>query len=108
MKPKRPLPRRSGRRTALLVVPILVFFAAGTVWLRLSIVRTSYAINQMESRIRAVRQSREELILRQSALRSPRRLEGLARGQFGLATPRTDQVIHMGAAHPVAEPEVVK
>lgn len=115
MKSKHPLPRNSarktphrGRRIATVVVPVMVVFAAGTVWLRLSIVRTSYKINQVESHIRAVRQSREELVLRQSALRSPRRLEGLARGQFGLVTPRTDQVIHMGAAHPVAEPETVK
>jgi hypothetical protein len=86
------------------------------VWLRLSIVRTSYAINQVEQKIRAARQAREELVLKQSALRSPRRLESLARGQFGLGTPRADQVIHMGdrsrsgeetlqttAAHPAAE-----
>ena len=85
------------RRIPLWVVPVLIVLAIGTVWLRLSIVRTTYAINQAESQDRALRQEREELELKVTGLRSPRRLEGLAKSKFGLGTPRSDQVIHLGS-----------
>jgi cell division protein FtsL len=79
------------------VVPILIVFAIGTVWLRLSIVRTTYAINQAERDERSLRQEREDMELKVTALRSPRRLEGIAKTKFGLGTPRSDQVIHLGS-----------
>lgn len=69
--------------------------AIGTVWLRLSIVRTTYAISQSERDIRRLQQDRETMELRTTALRSPRRLELLARGKFHLTQPRSEQVIHM-------------
>ena len=79
------------------VVPALVLLAVVTVWLRLSIVRTTYAINQAEKKVRSLRQEREDVDLRMAALRSPRRLEGIAKARFGLGTPRSDQVIHLGS-----------
>lgn len=79
------------------VVPALILLAIGTVWLRLSIVRTTYAINQAERDERALRQEREDLELKVTALRSPRHLEGIAKSKFGLGTPRSDQVIHLGS-----------
>jgi cell division protein FtsL len=78
------------------VVPALIVLAIGTVWLRLAIVRTTYAINQAERSERELRQEREDLELKVTALRSPRRLEGIAKSKFGLGTPRSDQVIHLG------------
>jgi cell division protein FtsL len=79
------------------VIPVVVVLAIGTVWLRLSIIRTTYAINQSEKKARSLRQEREEMELKVTALRSPRRLEGIARTKFGLGTPRSDQVIHLGS-----------
>jgi cell division protein FtsL len=79
------------------VVPALVALAIGTVWLRLSIVRTTYAINQSERKVRELRQAREDMELKVTALRSPRRLETIAKAKFGLGTPRADQVIHLGS-----------
>ena len=79
------------------VVPLLVLLAVTTVWLRLSIVRTSYAINQTEKKVRSLRQEREDLDLKLAALRSPHRLEVLAKARFGLGTPRSDQVIQLGS-----------
>lgn len=78
------------------VVPALILLAIGTVWLRLAIVRTTYAINQAERTDRELRQEREDLELKVTALRSPRRLESIAKSKFGLGTPRSDQVIHLG------------
>lgn len=79
----------------LWAVPVLVIFATGTVWLRLAIIRTTYSINQTDKSINKVRQEREQLQLKVAALRSPRKLEGLARSKFGLSQPRMEQVIHL-------------
>jgi hypothetical protein len=78
----------------LWTVPILIIFATGTVWLRLAIIRTTYGINQADRSINHVRQEREQLQLKLAALRSPRRLEALARTKFGLAQPRVEQIVH--------------
>ena len=79
----------------LWVIPVLILMAIGTVWLRLSIVRTSYAINQAEKSIRRLRQDRDRAALRYESLKSPRRLEALARTKFNLTQPRSEQVVHL-------------
>lgn len=76
-------------------IPVLILFATGTVWLRLAIIRTTYSIGQTDREIDRARQEREILQLKVAALRSPRRLEVLARTKFGLAQPRGDQVIYL-------------
>ena len=76
-------------------IPVLILFSIGTVWLRLSLIRMTYAINQSEREIAKAREDRELLQVKVTALRSPRRLEALARTRFGLSQPRTDQIVHM-------------
>jgi hypothetical protein len=78
----------------LWTVPMLIIFSTGTVWLRLAIIRTTYAINQTDQAINRVRQEREQIQLKVAALRSPRRLEVLARSKFGLSQPRVEQIVH--------------
>jgi cell division protein FtsL len=85
----------SGRWIPLWVVPALIAMAVGTVWLRLAIVRTTYSIDQTERSMRKLKQEREQMELKTAELRSPRRLEALARTKFGLSQPRTDQVLHV-------------
>ncbi len=74
-------------------IPGLMIFATGTVWLRLTVIRTTYAINQAQQQIEKASQDREMFQLKVAALRSPRRLEVLARTVFGLSQPRVDQVV---------------
>ena len=74
---------------------MILVMAIATVWLRLSIVRTSYSINEAERSIRKLLQEKEQLELKVTASRSPRRLEILAKTKFGLSQPRTDQVIRL-------------
>ncbi len=76
------------------VIPVVLIFAAGTVWLRLALVRTTYAISEINREIDRSRQDRELLQVKFAALRSPKRLEILARTHFGLGQPRMEQVIH--------------
>ncbi len=77
----------------LWVVPTLIVFAIGTVWLRLTIVRTTYDIHELNRMIEKTRQDRELFQLKVSAMRSPQKLESLARTKFGLSQPRVDQVV---------------
>jgi len=79
----------------LWAVPVLFAMAVGTVWLRLTIIRTTYEISQNDRMIRNLQQEREQQELRVTALRSPRRLESLARVKYGLTQPKADQVVHM-------------
>ncbi len=83
------------------VLTLMALMAIGTVWLRLSIVRTTYAIDQADRQLRALQQAREQMDLKVTALRSPRRLELIARSKFGLAPPRSEQIVHI-SSHPGA------
>lgn len=83
------------RWVPLWIVPVLLIFSIGTVWLRLFIVRTTYSINQINRTILQLRQQKELLQLKLAALRSPGKLESLARIKFGLTQPRTEQIIHL-------------
>jgi cell division protein FtsL len=77
------------------VIPIIATLAIGTTWLRLGIVRTTYAINQTEREIRNLTTEREQMELKVTALRSPRRLEAIARSRFGLTQPKSDRIVQM-------------
>lgn len=79
----------------LWAVPVLVFMAIGTVWLRLTIVRMTYSVAQTEKMIRNLQHNRETAEVKLASLKSPRRLEALARSRFGLSQPHSDQVVHV-------------
>jgi cell division protein FtsL len=90
--------RRSAKKSnwlPLWALALMVVMAIGTVWLRLQIVRTTYAIDQVDRRIHALQQAREQMDIKITALRSPRRLEQIARTKFGLVPPRSEQIVHM-------------
>lgn len=76
-------------------ITVVVVMAIGTVWLRLAIVRTTYSINQSDREIKQLHQALQQMELKVTGLRSPRRLEVLARSRFGLTQPRSDQVVHV-------------
>jgi hypothetical protein len=80
------------------VWPVLLGFTVLTVWVRLGVVRSTYEVSLAEKTIRSLQQDREQIELRVAGLKSPRRLESLARSKFELGQPRPDQVIYMGLA----------
>jgi cell division protein FtsL len=79
----------------LWIFPVLIVMAISTVWLRLYIVRTTYEIDQAESMMRNLSQEREQAELKVTGLRSPRRLEAIAKAKYGLSQPRAEQVVHL-------------
>ena len=76
-------------------LPFLAGLAVLSVWLRLTIVRTTYEIDQMSKMVRNTQQDMERLELKVAKLRSPRHLETIARQRLGLAPPSADQVIRL-------------
>jgi cell division protein FtsL len=72
----------------------LVVFATGTVWVRLYIIRTTYTINDVNQKIETAHREAEGLKLRLADLKSPKKLEEVARKRFGFSQPRIEQVVH--------------
>lgn len=69
--------------------------ATGTVWLRLALVQLTYDINQMDRTLRNIKQERERAELKLAGLRSPKRLEQIARQKFSLGQPKADQLVYL-------------
>ncbi|MFN7685670.1 MAG: hypothetical protein ACK5QT_09710 [Oligoflexia bacterium] len=92
-----PRKRSSGSAFPRWIWPVLLVFTILTVWVRLGVVRSTYEASQAEKSIRVLQQDREQIELRVAGLKSPRRLEGIARSRFGLGQPRPDQVVYMGS-----------
>ena len=84
------------------VYPVLLILAVLTIWVRLTIIRTTYSIGETGKEIHALQQVKEQADLKNSGLRSPRRLEVIAKTKFGLTQPRAEQIIHFKEAdvHP--------
>jgi cell division protein FtsL len=77
------------------VIPVILLLSVGTVWVRLSIVQFSYEINLTDRELNQTISRVEKLKVEVSQLRSPSRLEILAREEFGLRPPRIEQIVHL-------------
>ncbi len=88
----------------LWAVLAVFIFSIGTVWLRLTIVRITYDIHQMERAIDQNKQVLDTLQIKISELKSPKRLEHLARTQYQLKPPHVKQVIPMRQSEQKPEP----
>lgn len=77
------------------VVPVVMVLAAGTVWLRLSVVQTSYEVDFINKLHRNTRLQIEKLELEVARLRSPRHLEKLSKRKYKLKAPEAHQVVYL-------------
>jgi cell division protein FtsL len=77
------------------VFPVLLVLSIVTVALRLKIVNTVYEINQTEKIISNAKHEKERAAIRIASLRSPRRLEILAKTQYKLGQPEAKQVVYL-------------
>jgi len=96
----RSLPKINGfalRRPNL--VPVLGFIALMLsaslffVWSRVQVTGLEYEMSQLESTLRDLRQEESTLRLEAASLRSPERIERVARKELHLRLPSADQVI---------------
>lgn len=79
----------------LWTIPVLIGFAFATVWLRLTVVQTTYELNQANKTLHNLKLENEKLELKVAQLRSPRRLEALAKQKFKLNPPTPDRMIQI-------------
>jgi cell division protein FtsL len=77
------------------IFPVLVVFAFATVWLRLTVFQTTYELNEANKTLHNLKLQNERLELKVAQLRSPRRLEALARTKYKLNPPTPDRIIQM-------------
>lgn len=85
-----------------------VFAAVGIVHVssRVMVVRTGYRLSELQQEQRTLARENDRLKLELATLKSPRRLEKLAREDLGMAAPAAHQVIplvsspRMGRASP--------
>ena len=77
------------------IFPILIAFAFMTVWIRLTVVKTTYELNQANRTLHNLKLEKEQLELKVAQLRSPRRLESLAKQKFNLNPPSPDRIISL-------------
>ena len=88
-----------------LVVVLLALFTAGTVTalahasLRLGVIRLGYATSEEARDRQQLEEENRKLLLEKSLLRSPERIERLARERLGMARPESSRirVVHAGA-----------
>ena len=76
-------------------IPVLIAFAFATVWIRLSVVQTTYELNEANKTLHNLKLENEKLELRVAQLRSPRRLEAIARQKFRLSPPTPEKLIQL-------------
>lgn len=95
----RSLPRIGLRLQRPRLLPLLMFIfllaiiALFFVWSRIQVINFEYGISSLEGDLRAQRQQNQQLRLESASLRSPSRIERIARQKLGLHTPSAQQVI---------------
>jgi cell division protein FtsL len=72
-----------------LLLSVSLFF----VWSRVQVTSLEYEMSQLQSRMRDLRQETSNLRLEAASLRSPERIERVARQELHLRLPAPDQVI---------------
>jgi len=76
------------------IILFLIFFSTGTIWLRLTIVRLHYELNQEEKALEQALLEQERLQNRWIHLRSPQQLHQLAE-KFSLEEPQLNRFIEL-------------
>lgn len=83
------------RGTLILLVVMFVSVTAAAlahVSLRLGVIRMAYTISEASSARRALEQKHRKLLIERSLLRSPERIERLARDKLGMRHPAPSQL----------------
>lgn len=73
----------------VIVISVLLFYT----WSRVQVVRIGYEIFNANSEMRKLDQENKELILEIATLKSPKRIERIAREELNLLPPKEEQII---------------
>lgn len=78
--------------TALLVAALLVAASLFCVWSRIEVVRQGYALSELSKEIKDLEAAQERLRVEAAGLRSPERIESLAREKLQMQFPAPAQI----------------
>lgn len=87
-----------------LVGMVLLALVLSTVWVKVDIYRTGYAITALQDKRKQAQQEQKSLQLALAKLTSPEQIERVAVSQLGMVRPRYNQVVLVkGSAPPATE-----
>ena len=79
--------------TATAACGLVAVAALGHAWLRTRITEQGYTLSRLSQEGRDLLREHEALQIRAAELKSPQRIEELARNKLGMAPPPTDKVV---------------
>ncbi|MDO8461830.1 MAG: cell division protein FtsL, partial [Deltaproteobacteria bacterium] len=81
----------------ILLMTTLMICSLFYVWSRIKVIEKGYRLGELRQQQMELQETDNNLSLEAATLRSSQRLEQIGRNQFGLALPKEDQVIFLGA-----------
>ncbi|MFI5175479.1 MAG: cell division protein FtsL [Terriglobia bacterium] len=91
----------------LLVASLLVMALLLQAWERVEIRQMGYQIENVRSETDTIQQENHLLLVERAALRSPRRIDSLARVSLGMTLPLQQQMIMLDSTHTLGEQPVM-
>jgi len=89
----RAVPWKQEVKHYLLIIITLVFFSLLFVWSRLGVVQVGYEISQANKVYQGLVKENQRLRVEVASLKSPSRIEEIAKNQLGFINPRPEQII---------------
>ncbi len=87
--------KKQSKKFPLWIIPIILVISASTIWVRLLIIQYTYSVHQANRTIENLKKEQDKILLDVSRLRSPHRLDRLAKTKFKLYEPSIRQVVHL-------------
>ena len=88
--------------TAAIVAALFTAVGVFHTFIRLSVVDRAYELSRVEAEHRSLARENEQLRVELASLRSPSRIEPLAKN-MGLVRPEPSRILHLGASHALAK-----
>jgi len=73
-------------------------------WQNFEVIRDGYAVELLKKEVTQLMEQNDQLILERASLRSPQRIDLIARRKLGLCAPAHDQIVVLSTAFPTEPP----
>ncbi len=80
----------------VILFAIAMGFALLFVWTRVRVIQLGYEVTRLRKETADLTEQKDHLEAEVASLRSPERLEGIAREQFGMRLPQGDEIVFVG------------
>lgn len=87
--------RRHIRHVSMLVAVAVVFMLA-FVWIRIRVIQLGYEVSKIRKETSELRQQKNRLEAEVEALKSPSRIEVIAKERFGMRLPQYGEIVSVG------------